>query len=121
LSEGGLTSVQFLLASGLALIFFVALANVVIVQYAKGSLRSALDQGVRTGAVTRSIGDCEERVSAVLDGLLSGSIGDTIRFECRVDGLAMAASASLTVESWTPFTGDFPVQIEAAATLEPDV
>ncbi len=121
LNERGLSSVQFVLASGLALIFFVALANIVVVQYAKGSMRSALDQGVRAGAVTGSVVDCERRVAEVFNSLLSGSIGDTIAYECRVEGVLMTATASLTVDSWTPFTADFDVELEATATREPDV
>lgn len=121
LNERGLTSIQFVLASGVALIFFVALANVVVVQYARGSMRSALDQGVRAGAVTGSVSECEQRVGEVFDGLLSGSIGETLSYECLVDGAVIAATASLTVDSWTPFTTDFAVELEATATLEPDV
>jgi hypothetical protein len=116
----GFSSVQFLMAAMLALIFFLALANVVVVQYAKGSMRSALDQGVRAGAISRSVDECERRISEVFEGLLSGTIGDTVGYECRLSGGAMSASGSLVVESWTPFTGDYPVIVEASATLEPD-
>ncbi len=120
LNERGLSSVQFVLAAGLALIFFVALANMVVVQYARGSMRSALDQGVRAGAVNSSVVECEQRVGEVFEGLLSGSIGDTISYQCRVEGALITATASLTVDSWTPFTGDFAVELEASATREPD-
>lgn len=121
LSERGLSSVQFVLAAGLALIFFVALANVVVVQYARGSMRSALDQGVRAGVVNSSVFECEQRVGEVFEGLLSGSIGETISYKCLVEGAVMTATASLTVDSWTPFTTDFAVELEASATREPDV
>lgn len=121
LTDRGFSSIQFLLASGLALVFFLALANVVVVQYARGSVRSALDQGVRAGAINRSVDACEARVAEVVDGLLGGTIGDSLAFECRVSGGMMVATGSVSVQSWTPFTGDYSVSLEAGAVLEPDV
>lgn len=120
LSDRGLSSVQFLLASGLALIFFAALANVVVVQYARGSMRSALDQGVRAGVVNHSVSACESRIQSVAGGLIGGTIGDTLTFRCQVKGPMMVAEGSLTVESWTLFTTDFHVTVEAGAALEPE-
>jgi hypothetical protein len=120
-NDRGLSSVQFLVASCLALVFFVALANVVVVQYARGSVRSALDQGVRAGVVNHSVAMCEERIGDVSESLLGGAIGDTLTFGCRVDGGLMTAVASFSVESWTPLTTDFNLTLEAGASLEPEV
>lgn len=110
-----------MIASGLALVFFMALANLVVVQYARGSMRSALDQGVRAGVVNRSVDACEERIHDVAGELIGGTIGDTLSFDCEVRGTMMTAVGSLIVESWTPFTTDFDVTVEAGAALEPDV
>jgi len=55
LNERGVTSGQFLLASALALLLFLALANLVVVQYGRGAVRSALDQGARVGAISSSV------------------------------------------------------------------
>ena len=118
LSDRGFTSIQFLLASALALVFFAALANVVVVQYARGAVRSALDQGARAGSLTGSPVDCQVRVEQVLGDLLGGLAGDTSRFDCvAVDGL-MRAEASTTIESWTFFTSDFDVELRAHAAIE---
>jgi hypothetical protein len=56
----------------------------------------------------------------VLDELLGGSIGETTDFECDVAGALMQATGALIVDSWTPFTGDFHVDLVAEASLEPD-
>ncbi len=119
-SEAGFTSVQFLLGSAIALVFFLALANLVVVQFAAGALRSALDQGVRAGSIARSASVCELRVSEVLEDLLSGTIGETTDIKCEIDGLFVAAEGSLVVESWTIFTGDYSVSLTAEASLEND-
>jgi hypothetical protein len=99
---------------------FVALANVVVVQYARGSLRSALDQGVRAGAVHRATSACEERIEVVLADLLAGRVGDTVDYQCSVVGGLMTATASAIVQSWTPLTGDFSLALTAQAAMEPD-
>jgi hypothetical protein len=120
IADRGFTSLQFLLASSLALIFFVALANVIVVQYSRAAMRSALDQGVRSGTIAGTADACEDRIAQVLGELLGGSIGESTDFECGVDGSLVRATGVLTVDSWTPFTGDFEVHLVAEASLEPD-
>lgn len=119
-NDRGFTSIQFVLASALALVFFVALANVVVVQYARGAVRSALDQGVRTGSINRSADLCESRIESVLSELLDGTIGDSVTFRCAVSGGLMTATASFTVEAWTFAVADYSLTLTAESTLEPD-
>ena len=116
--DSGFTSVQFLVAASLALVFFAALANVVVVQYAKGALRSALDQGVRAGSMVGSPEACEERVGQVLDDLLGGAIGSTTEYCCDQAGPLITAFGSLTVESWTPLGPDYYVELVAEGATE---
>jgi hypothetical protein len=118
LSDRGVSSVQFLIASGLGLVFFLALANIVVVQYGRGALRSALDQGVRVGSVSQSTERCEQRIDEVLGQLLGGSMGDGVTAECEISAGVVAASASAVFPSWTPFSADFEVEMTALATLE---
>lgn len=118
LSDRGFTSLQFVVASSLALIVFTVLANVVIVQYSRGAMRSALDQGARSGSIAGTEEACEDRVSQVLAELLGGSIGETVSFDCLVAGPVMRATGKLVVSSWTPFTADFDLSLHAEASLE---
>lgn len=118
--DTGVTSVQFLLASVLSLVVFLALANVVVVQYARGAMRSAVDQGVRVGAIHQSTTVCEGRIEAVLEDLLAGDIGETIVFGCVIAGGLMTATISGVVESWTPFSVGFDLTLGAEAVLEPN-
>jgi hypothetical protein len=118
LSERGFTSLQFLVASSLALVVFALLANVVVVQYSRGAMRSALDQGVRAGSIAGTEEACEDRVSQVLGDLLGGTIGETVGFDCLVAGPVMRATGELVVGSWTPFTPDFDLRLSAEASLE---
>jgi hypothetical protein len=118
LGDRGVSSIQFLLAAALSLTVFLALANLVVVQYGRGAMRSALDQGARAGAIAHSEQVCETVARDVLSQLLGGRMGDSVSLHCGVvDGL-MAASATAMFESWTPVTGDFEVAVSGEAALE---
>jgi hypothetical protein len=118
LDDQGVSSVQFVLASALALILFLALANLVVVQYGKGAVRSALEQGARAGT-TAGIAACEHTARQVLDDLLGGRMSDGLVVSCSLSGRAMVSAASVVFESWTPLTPDFAFSLSSAAVVEP--
>lgn len=120
LNERGVTSVQFLLAGALSLVLFLAFANLIVVQYGRGAIRSALDQGARVGAITGAVSGCEERVAAVLEQILGGEMGEAAEIRCEVIGDLVVAEGNAVFPSWTPFTSDFVVELTAQATLEPN-
>lgn len=115
LSDRGVSSVQFLLASGLGLVLFLVLANLIVVQYGRGAIRSALDQGVREGAVTSSAARCEARANDVLDQLLGGSMGHGVVVDCELGPSHARATGSAVFPSWTPLSPDFTVHLSAVA------
>jgi len=100
------------------MIMFLALANVVVVQYGRGALRSALDQGARVAAVTGSVAGCEARVGEVLDQLLGGTMGDGVIAGCEISGGLAIASGTAVFPSWTPLSPDFQISMNASAVLE---
>lgn len=118
LNERGVTSIQFLLASGLALVVFVVFANVVVVQYGRGAVRSALEQGARAGTVS-GVDFCESTAAGVVDGLLGGRMSDSFVVWCQFESGSVVAHGSVLFESWTPLTPDFSVSIDARARVEP--
>jgi hypothetical protein len=120
LSDRGVSSVQFLLASALALILFLALANLVVVQYGRGAMRSALEQAARAGALTASSAECESRAIAVVDELLGGRMSDGLVVGCRVEPGRVSVEASATFQSWTFLTPDFQVSMTSEAIVEPE-
>jgi hypothetical protein len=106
------------LASALALFVFLALANLVVVQYGKGAVRSALEQGVREGTVS-GVPGCEETAHRVISDLLGGRMSDGLVLSCRISGGVVGATASVTFDSWTPFAPDFSFLMSSTAVLEP--
>lgn len=117
-ADRGVSSVQFVLASALALFLFVALANLVVVQYGRGAVRSALEQGARVGT-TAGVTACEVTARQVVDDLLGGRMSDGLVLGCSPAGGTVVASASVTFESWTPLTPDFSFSLEARSVAEP--
>lgn len=120
LTEKGVSSVQFLLASVLALTLFLVFANLVVVQYGRGAVRSALEQGARVGAVTRSAADCEAKAADVVGQLLGGRMSDGLVIHCDIDGLVVIASARAVFRAWVGLVPDFEVAISTEAILEPE-
>jgi Flp pilus assembly protein TadG len=116
--DRGLSSIQFVLAAALALILFLALANLVVVQYGKGAIRSALEQGARAGT-TAGAPACEERANQVVEDLLGGRMSDGLVLSCSVSGGAVVATASAVFESWTPLSPDYSFSLSSTAVVEP--
>lgn len=116
--DRGVSSVQFVLASALALILFLALANLVVVQYGRGAVRSALEQGARAGS-TGGVAACENTAQQVVADLLGGRMSDNLALDCILSGGTMVASASVTFDSWTPLTPDFGFTLTSSAVVEP--
>jgi len=114
--------VQFVAATSLTLIVFVALANVVVDLYARGVVRSAIDEGARAGApIDASESDCEQRASDVLDNLLGGSLDRTIRITCRTHNGQMTAAATVVLRSWLPgVVPSWSFALTGSATKERD-
>jgi Flp pilus assembly protein TadG len=117
-ADRGVSSIQFVLAAALALLLFLALANLVVVQYGKGAVRSALEQGARAGT-TAGPSRCEDIATGVVQDLLGGRMSDDLELSCVESGGAMVASASVSFESWTPLTPDFELSLTARAVVEP--
>lgn len=116
--DRGVTSVQFLLASALALVLFVAMANVVVVHYGRAAIRSALEQGVRAGSLDGDGVVCSEKIAEVLSQLLAGRMSDDLEVSCATSGDVMAATATAVFRSWTPLSPDFVVEVNSRALIE---
>ncbi|MEE8406178.1 MAG: hypothetical protein V3S32_03405 [Acidimicrobiia bacterium] len=102
----------------LSLVLFLAFANVVVVQYGRGAMRSALDQGARAGAISGSSADCEDRAGEVISQLLGGRMSDGMTINCGVSGNVMVARADGVFQTWTPLAPDFAVTVISEAALE---
>ncbi|MGH2707059.1 MAG: hypothetical protein ACRDJK_02050 [Actinomycetota bacterium] len=119
--DQGFVTIQYLLAVGLSLVVMVLMTNFIVIQYARGVVRGALDEGVRAGSRARASElDCEERAKAALADLLQGPMGDEVSApDCRIDPSGrIEAIAKATFRTWLPPVQRLTFHVKAGAFKE---
>ena len=117
--ESGMVSISYVLAASFAMIFFAILANFVVVQYASGAVRAALDEGVRNGArADAGVPVCFATIDEILASVLGGPYGDDVSVTCQDTGDVMVASAQATFRGFAPMVPDLTIDFEAVAARE---
>ncbi|MXY75432.1 MAG: hypothetical protein F4W94_09880 [Acidimicrobiia bacterium] len=117
--EDGFLTAGFVVAVGFSMLFFVLLANLMAVQYARGVVRVALDEGARHGARYGAAGPaCENRIREVLDGLLGGQMSSGVSFRCEGDSSRTSAGAQVAFPAWVPGVPEFRFRMAATAAVE---
>jgi hypothetical protein len=116
----GFVTTQFVLAVALSLLLFVMLCNAIVYQYGRGVVRSALDEGVRSGSrASGSTATCLQAAEEVRRSLLGGPIGAHVSLRCGLVAGQVRATASGYLPSWLPLVPDWPVELSATAVKEP--
>lgn len=101
--DDGFLTAQFVVAVGLSLLVLVLIANVILVQYARGVVRAAAEEGAQAGSrLTATQGDCLLRANEVLDGLLGGTMGDGVSVACAIGAGEVSATVQYTFSPWLP-------------------
>ncbi len=118
-AEHGMVSISYVLAASFAMIFFAILANFVVIQYASGAVRAALDEGARNGARADSgVPVCQATIDDILTGILGGPYGDEVSATCQDNGDVMVASAQAIFRGFAPLVPDLTIDFEAVAARE---
>lgn len=116
--DRGMTTLSTVVAASFALVVFVALADLVLVQYARGVARTAVDEAVRTSTVAGGeVVVCLGAVNAVLDDLLGGPYGAGLVAECAVYDDVVFASVNGVLPPLLPILPTFTVAVEASSSL----
>lgn len=96
-------TVQFVVAVALSLLLLVLIGNVIVVQYGRGVVRAAAEEGAQAGSrLTATRVDCEARADEVLDGLLGGPMGDDVSVDCTVGTSEVVVTVSYRFTPWLP-------------------
>lgn len=107
------------MAVAFAMLLFVAFVNLVLYQYGKGAVRSALDEGARAASAAEAPLDrCTAKADEVLGSLLSGSMGDQVVVTCEVSGGLVVARATGVFPRFSFLVPDFTLDETAAAVKE---
>lgn len=125
LHEAGFTTVQWIMMISFGMILLLMIANLVAFQYGGGAIRAAVDEGARWGAaLEREAQDCEMRAREILrgrNGLLGGSMGDTIDVSCAEVSGEMVATATGQFEWWFGGVPNVDIEIVGRSVVEPEV
>ncbi|MEZ5218184.1 MAG: hypothetical protein R2715_16750 [Ilumatobacteraceae bacterium] len=120
-SDRGAALVPLIVATGVLLLVISAVVNLVVFQYGKGVVRSALDEGAPVEQASRSTTgtfECEARANNVLSDLLGGQMGTGVHVACVDDGTRMIATATVHFDGWFGSVTDYDTTLVAPATRE---
>jgi hypothetical protein len=115
-----MTTVQYVVATALSLVVFVTMSNFVVDLYARGVVRSALDEGARAGApIDASVGACAQRSEEVVANLLGGALGRSVHLSCNTTAGTVIAHADVRFAGWIPLlVPDWTFTLEGTANKE---
>ncbi|HTT88165.1 MAG TPA: hypothetical protein VMF65_01335 [Acidimicrobiales bacterium] len=103
LPESGSAVVPGALAIAILLVVFIGALNFVLDEYAKGAIRTAVDEAAQAGATAGgSLAVCEAEATQVRRNLLPGPFGDGISVTCAQQGGEMVSSATGSLPSLLP-------------------
>ena len=85
------------------MLVFIGASNLVVDEYAKGALRTAVDEGAQAGAASGgSLSTCEAEAARVRASLLPGPFGDGVLVSCRLVADEVVAIANGYLPSLVP-------------------
>lgn len=117
--DGGLATLEFVLAAALAMLMVVGLVQLIAYQYARGAVMAALERGVRAGSIAGTgAEECDAAVADSLNDVLGGQVGESLSYGCHADGETIAAWATGTVPAWTVGGPHMMFDLEATAQRE---
>ena len=117
--EAGFASLSHVVAAALALWFFAILANLIVIQYASGVVRVAIDEGARRGALVGAGAiECDLAIDDALGDLLGGRYGRDVTHLCVEDSGWIWVTAEATFAGFVPPLPDVTRTFEARVADE---
>jgi len=106
----------------ITLVVFLAAINLIVDQYGKGVMRTAVDEAARTGSLQGAAGGpvaaCQAKAAEVMSNLLSGPFGHDITINCTLQGDHIVAVASGSLPGWLRVVPNDTVRVTGTALLE---
>ena len=116
--ERGSTVVVGVVAIAILLVIFIGALNFVLDEYAKGAVRTAVDEAAQAGAAAGGdVSACEAEAKRVRTSLLPGPFGDDVSVTCTAEGDEMVASAGGDLPSLIPPVPRVRVSLVGVSTI----
>lgn len=121
--ERGFITIQYVYVIATSLVLLAMFANIIVAQYGRGVVRSALDEGVRAGARVTAGAElarttCEATANEARDDLLGGPMGSGVVIACAVAGDRVTARADAEFAAWFPAVPSWRFSETAVALRE---
>jgi hypothetical protein len=117
-SEAGSAVVAGTLAILILMVIFVGALNFVLDEYAKGAVRTAVDEAATAGATAGgSLSACQAEAKQVQGALLRGPFGNGVSVICREVGDVMMASAGGALPSLLPLVPTVRVSVVGVSII----
>jgi hypothetical protein len=118
-SEAGSAVVTGVIGIVVLLVAFIGALSVVVDEYAKGALRTAVDEAAQAGATAGgSVTSCELKASQVGTDLLAGQFRAGAVVNCRVEGDEMVASFAGVMHGFSPPVPPVYISVSGASVIE---
>ena len=102
-TESGSAVVPGALAIAILMVIFIGALNFVLDEYAKGAVRTAVDEAAEAGATAGgSLSACQDEAQQVRGDLLPGPFGSGVLVTCRDEGDEIVVSAAGALPSLLP-------------------
>ncbi len=106
------------LAILILMVIFVGALNFVLDEYAKGAVRTAVDEAATAGATAGgSLSACQAEAKQVQGSLLRGPFGSGVSVICREEGDEMMASAGGALPSLLPLVPAVHVSVVGVSII----
>ncbi len=104
-SERGFLSIEIMFAVAFSMIFLFFLFNLLFVQYSRGVVRTAADEGARAGGqvIVNARQLCEQRALESINAGIGG-FADNPRVRCQIvnGGTQVRSVVEVKIEGWLP-------------------
>jgi hypothetical protein len=128
LRDRGFVTIEYLIAVGLSLVVLIVVVNLVVWEYGRGVVATAVDQGARSGARV-AVGQpavaeaaCEQAGMQVIDDLLGGpaaAMGRGVSLSCTEQGGEIQAVARTHFDAWFRALPGWSFTARGTAAVEP--
>ena len=107
----------------ITLVVFMVAINLIVDEYGKGAIRTAVDEAAQAGSLQGAAGGpiaaCQAKASQVMSGLLNGPFGHDITITCGINANGqVVATANGTLPAWLRLVPTDPIHVIGSAHIE---
>ena len=120
--QAGNAALVTVIAMAITLIVFMAAINLIVDEYGKGAIRTAVDEAAQAGSLQSAAGGpiaaCQAKAAQVMSGLLNGPFGHDITISCTVQAGQVVATASGNLPAWLTIIPVDTIHVVDSAQIE---